>query len=166
MERMLENPGIVKSAAANAHTGAAGFLEHPFGGFGGGDVAVSNDRDALHCFNDSTNAFEIDGAAKSLLTGAAVDEDGSYAHRLESPSQIGRCQVFIVPAETHLGGDGNFDRVDHAFDEGSGLVQLGHHRRTAANAADLADRAAHVDIDRIDADAFEILGGGAHFLGN
>ena len=116
--------------------------------------------------NDGANALEIHGAGEALFARAAMNENRGDADIFQRAREIGRGEIFIVPTEPHLGGDGNFHGIDHALDERRGLVQLRHHGRAAADAADLAHRATHVDIDGRNADGFEDNSGIAHFFGN
>src|SRR5438270_840730 len=116
-QRSSENPRIIKRAAADAHAGTTGFIEHFFCRLRGDDIAVADDRDAFDGFDDFADAGEVDGAAKALFAGAAMDEDGGDAGVLERAGEVGGGQVCVVPAEAHFGGDGNFDGVDHAADE-------------------------------------------------
>ena len=75
MIRAAENPRIIKRAAADAHAGAAGLVEHMFRGLGCGDIAVADDGNFFDGFDDGTDAREIDAAGESLGAGAAVDEN-------------------------------------------------------------------------------------------
>src|SRR6185369_2009787 len=161
-----KNPRIIKRATPDAHAGATGFVEHLFGGLGSDDVAVADDGDIFDRFNHFADAGELDGAAEALFAGAAVDENGGDAGVFEGAGEVGGGQVGVIPAESHLGGDGNFDGVDHAADEGGGFIEFGHHGRAAADFADFPNGAAHVDVDGLDADGFEVEGGVAHFPGH
>jgi hypothetical protein len=120
----------------------------------------------LDCLHDRADAGKIDRAAEALLARAAVDKNRGDAGVFEHAGQIGSGEVVVVPAETHFGGDGNFDSLHHAAHEMGGFVEFGHHRGTTADAADFAHRAAHVDVHGGDADGFEIDGGVAHFFGD
>ena len=93
-----------------------------------------------------------------------MHENGGRARVFQDARQVRRSQVLIIPAQAHFGGDGDFDGLDHAAHQLRRFVHLRHHGRAAANAADLAHRAAHVNIDRRHADGFKICGGIAHFL--
>ena len=146
LQRVLENPRIVKRAAADAHAGAAGFVEHLLRGLRRDDVAVADDGNVFHGFDDLADAGEIHRAAETLLARPAMNENRGDAGVLQRARQIRRGQIVVVPAEPHLGGDGNFHGVDHAADERGGFVQFGHHGRAAADVADLADGTAHVDV--------------------
>ena len=164
MQRVLEDPRIVKRAAPDAHARAAGFIKHLLRGRRRDDVAVADDRNTLNGRHHGADAREVDGAAKTLCACAAMNKNRLHAHVFQCAGQIGRSEVIVIPAESHLGGDGNFHGVDHAADERGGFVQFRHHGRAAADLADLLDRAAHVDIHGRDADGFEIRRGVAHFL--
>ncbi len=93
-----------------------------------------------------------------------MDENRGDAGVLQRAGQVRRGEVLVVPAEPHLGGDRDFHGVDHAADKRGGFVQFGHHGRAAADVADLADGAAHVDVNGRDAARFEHLRRVAHFL--
>ena len=166
LQGALEDPGVVEGAAADADARAAGFVEHLFGGFGGDDVAVADDGNAFDGLDDGADAGKVHRAAEALFARAAVDENGGDADVFEGTGEVGRGEVLVVPAEAHFGGDGDFNGVDHAFDERGGFTEFGHHGGTAADFADLADGAAHVDIHGGDADGFEVGSGVAHFLGD
>ena len=163
---MLENPGIVKRPAADAHAGTAGFVEHLLRRLGRDDVAITDNRNGFHHIHHRPDAREVHRSAEALFARAAMHEDRCHAHVFERAGEVRRGEVLVVPAEAHLGGDGNLERIDHAFDQRGRLVQLGHHRRAAAAPRDLVDRAAHVDIHRGNAGGFEIRRGVAHFLGH
>ena len=129
---------------------------------GRGDVAVADDRDPAHRPDHGADAGEVHRAAETLGARPAVHEDRGHPGVLQHAGEIGRGEIFVVPAEAHLGGDGDFHRLDHAADERGGLVKLGHHRRAAADPDHLAHGAAHVDVDRGVAEGFELQGGVAH----
>ena len=85
---------------------------------------------------------------QTLRARAAVDHDGGDAGVLERAGEIGRGEILVVPAKPHFAGDRNLDGVDHAGNQRGGSFEFGHHRRAAADLADLADGTTHVDIDR------------------
>ena len=109
-----------------------------FAACGRGHVAVADDGNGFHRLHHGANAREIDRAAKALFARAAMDEDRRHADVLQRAGQVGRGQILVVPAEPHLGRDGNLHGVHHAADERGGLVEFGHHGRAAADVADLA----------------------------
>ncbi len=166
VERVLEDPGVVEGAAADADAGAAGLVEHHFRGLGSGDIAVADDGDGFEGLHDGADAGQADRAGESLRAGAAMDEDGGDAGVFERARQVRGGDVVVVPAEAHLGRNGDLHCLDHAFDEAGGLGEFGHHGGAAADAADLADGATHVDVHGGDAERFEVDRRVAHFFGH
>src|ERR1700753_993630 len=139
----LNDPRLVKAAAAQADAGAAGFIEHLFRGLRSDDIAVADDGDGFDGFDDFSEPSEIHGATETLFAGAAMDEDGGDADVFEGTGEIGGGEVVVVPTQAHFDRDGNFDGIDHAADKGGGLVQFGHHGGAATDFADLSNGAAH-----------------------
>src|SRR5262249_14256441 len=117
-----------------------------------------------HRLHDGANASEIDRSAETLFARSAVNKNCRYPDVLQRARQIRSGQVLIVPPKTHLGRDRNFHRVHHAANELRGLVELSHHGRATADLADFADWTTHVDVDRSDADRFQVDRGIAHFF--
>ena len=148
---MLENPRIVKRAAPDAHARAAGFIEHLLRGLRRGHVAVADDGNVLHGLHDGANTGQIHRAAETLLARPAMNKNRGDTGVFERAREVRRGQVFIIPAKPHLGGDGNFHGVDHAFYERGGLVEFSHHRGTAADLADFLHGTAHIDVNGRDA---------------
>ena len=161
-----ENPRIVERAPADAHPGAAGLVKHVLGRFGCRDVAIANDGDFFHGRHHGADAGEIDGAAEPLGARAAMHKNGGDSGVLQHAGEVGRREIVFVPAEPHLGGDGDLHGGHHAAHKRRGLVQLGHHRGAAADAGDLLHGAAHVDVHRGDAERLDHLGRVAHLLGH
>ncbi len=95
-----------------------------------------------------------------------MDENGGDSHSFQSLREIWCSKIFIIPPETHLGGDRNLHGVHHSFDELRGLVEFGHHRRAAPDFAHFLHRTTHVDIHRRNADRFQVNGSIAHFFRN
>jgi hypothetical protein len=164
MPGVPENPRIVKRAAPDAHARAACFLEHHFGRLRRGDVAIADDGNARTACTTARMPARLTVPPKTLLARAAMHKNRRRARVFQRARQVRRRQVFVVPAQPHFGGDRNFHRVHHAAHQRGGFVQLGHHGRAAADAADLAHRAAHVDVHRRHADGFQIGRRVAHFL--
>ena len=161
-----ENPRIVERASTDAHAGAARLRDHVTRGLGRGDVAVADDGDAADGCDDGADTGEVDGAGEALRAGAAVHKDCGDAGVFEDAREVGGGEVVVVPAEPHLGGDGDFHGVDHPAHEGGGLVELGHHRGAAADLRHLFHGAAHVDVDGLRAEFLAQDGGVAHLLGH
>ena len=63
---VLENPRIIKRAAANGHTGATGGFKHVRGGLGGGDIAVAYHGQVGHGLHYAANTVKLHGAFESL----------------------------------------------------------------------------------------------------
>ena len=59
---MLENPRIIKRAPADADSGAAGVIEHFFGGFAGGDIAIADDGNAFDSLRHGADERISNGA--------------------------------------------------------------------------------------------------------
>ena len=163
---VLENPRVVKRSAANGHTCAASGLQHVFGRLSGGDIAVAHHWQVGHGFDHAADAFELYGAVKTLRARAAVDENGGTTGIGQGAGELGRGDVVVIPAETHLGGNWDFECLDHAAHEGLRLGQLGHHCGAAAGFHHLAHGAAHVDVDGGNAERFKIQSRIAHLLGH
>src|SRR5687767_8287096 len=72
--RVQKNPGIIKSAAANADACATGFFEHHFRGLWRSDITVANDRNSFHGFDHRANSGKIHSAAKALLAGPTMNK--------------------------------------------------------------------------------------------
>ncbi len=141
-------------------------MQHVLRGLGRGDVAVTDDGDAAHGLHDGADTVEVDAAGEALGAGAAVDKDSGDADLFEHAGKVGRGQVLLVPAEAHLGGDGNVYGLDHAAHEGGRFFELGHHGGAAADLDDLFDGATHVNVDGLDADFFAHFGGVPHLGGH
>ena len=93
-----------------------------------------------------------------------MDENGGASGIGQGAGEVGCGNVGIIPAESHLSGDGNVQGIHHAAHEGLGLGQLGHHRGSAAGLHHLAHGATHVDVDGGNAKGLEVEGGIAHFF--
>src|SRR6266850_3258204 len=115
MLRVQENPGIVERAAPNAHSRAAGFIDHVPGRFAGGYVSISNHRDVLDRLRYGANPGKIDPPGKALLPGASVNKDRCNSHTFQGARQLGGGDALIVPAESHFGSNGDFYRLDHSL---------------------------------------------------
>ena len=120
----------------------------------------------LDGLRDGADAGQIDRAAEALLARAAMDKNGRDARVFQHPRQVRRGQILLVPSQPHFGGDRNFHGVHHAADQLRGLLQFRHHGGASADAADFSHRAAHVDVNRGNADGLEIDGGVAHLFGD
>ena len=107
--------GIVKGAATDAHAGTAGFVQHHFRRCGVVTSPLPMTGMRFTACDDVANAGQIDRAAEALFARAAMNEDGGDAGVFQRASQIGRGDILIIPTQAHLGRDGNFDRVHHAF---------------------------------------------------
>ena len=125
---MKKDPRVIEGAATDTDAGATGDINHVFGGFRRGDIAIADHRDGFYSFHDRTYSVEIDSPTKPLLASAAMHENGSDSYILQSSRQIRSCQVLIIPAETHFGSDRNPDGIDHPFYELRGFSQFSHHR--------------------------------------
>src|SRR5262249_15590810 len=134
---LTKEPRIQQSPAADGDAGTAGFVEHASRIGQRAHVAITDDGDARHRFDDRANAVQLDAAAAALLARAAVDRDGGDADVFESLGEEWGRKVLIVPAETHLHGDRHADRLYDALDQGGGPRRVAHHRRPAAAAHDL-----------------------------
>ncbi len=161
-----ENPRVIERAATDADRGAAGAIEHHLRGLWRRDVAVANHGRAFQRLHDGADAGEVHRAAETLLSGASVDRDGGDAGIFEGASEVGRGEVFIVPAEPHFGGDGDFHGADHQADESRGFGVIGHHGGAATVLANFADRTTHVDVHGTHTERFEQRGGIAHLFGH
>ena len=102
------------------------------------------------------DAGQVDRAAEALLARAAMHKNGGHARLFQHARQVRRRQILLIPTQPHFRRHGNFHRLDHAAHQARRWLQFRHHGRAAAHAADLAHRAAHVDIHRRHADGFEI----------
>src|SRR5262249_33690760 len=161
-----EEPRISQRPPADRDAGAAGLAQHPVGIADAADIAVADDRDALNGFDDGADAVEVDRAAEALFTGPAVDDDRGHADALEFAGEIRGGQVVRVPAEPHLHGDRDPDSGGDPGDEINRRAGgVAHHGRAAAAANDLADWAAHVDVDDGRAVVLDPLRPGGHVFG-
>src|SRR5690348_5689139 len=93
IEGVLEYPRIVKSAAADAHAGTAGFVKHPFGGLRRDDIAIADDWNPVHGLHDGANAGKFYRAAKTLFARPAMYENRSRPGVFERARQIRRGNV-------------------------------------------------------------------------
>ncbi len=91
-----------------------------------------------------------------------MDHDAFDADLFEVAGEAGGGDLGGVPAEAHFDGDGDLDGVDDGFDETDGLIGGTHHGGPCPVLGDVFDGAAHVDVDEVDAHAFEHLSGVAH----
>src|SRR5438477_2037821 len=78
MQRVVENPGVVKGPAPDAYAGASGSFQHQSGSLRCRDIAIADDRNAFHRCNNLADTFEVDGAAKALLARAAMNKNRGY----------------------------------------------------------------------------------------
>src|SRR5215831_595708 len=93
MQRMLEDPWIVKSAPADADPGAPGFFKHFPGSRGCKNIAVAHDGNLLYGSDHFANAGQINRAGKPLFPGPAMDKNCGHAGILQRPRQIRRGDV-------------------------------------------------------------------------
>src|ERR1700728_580933 len=94
LERMLENPWIVKRPSANAHTRAAGLVEHHLGGLRRGNIAIADDGNLLYGLNHGADAVEFYLTGETLLARAAVNENCRDASVFQCAGEIGRGEIF------------------------------------------------------------------------
>src|ERR1051326_7444075 len=99
---MKKDPRVIKGAATDADAGATGCVNHMPGSFGRGDVAIADHRDGFYGLHDRTNSVEVAPPAKALLERAAMHENRCDSYILQRSGQIRRCQILIIPAETHF----------------------------------------------------------------
>src|SRR2546426_117657 len=135
MLRVPENPRVVECAAADADGGAAGLVEHAFGGARRGNVAVAGHGDSDR-FHNGADADEVDAATETLLAGATVYGDRRRAGVFERTGEFRRGEVVVVPTEPHLAGDRDMNRGYHGRDDLGGASEIGHQRGAAAVATD------------------------------
>ncbi len=163
---MGENPRVVKRAAADAHARAAGRVEHQLRGLRAGDVAVADDRDALHRRDDAPDARQIHRAVEALLPRAAVDHDRGAPVSSNARARSGAVRFSSSQPRRILQVTGMRTALTIPRTRAEVRLEFRHHRRAAADLADLPHGAAHVDVDRGDAERFEHLRGVGHFLGH
>lgn len=141
-----------------------------FSAFRGGDISVSDDGDV-----DSGTVFDfpdkgpIGIAAIHLRTGATVDSKFPDSAVLEGfskgnnkilrhpgisnsryPEGINaRRQVFIIPSETRLGGDGGMNGVDDSACDIEHFRDIAKESGASTFSSHFLDRTAEIDIDEI-----------------
>jgi hypothetical protein len=121
---------------------------HPLGVGHRAHVAVAEDRDALDRLDHRANAIVLDAAGKALGARAAVDGHRGDPDLLELAREKRSALVRVIPAQAHLHGHRDLDRLHdtlHQLDGAGGVAQQG---RAATAAGHLVDGAAHVDVDR------------------
>ncbi len=144
---LAKDIGIGQRPAADRDGGAAGFLERGGGVGDRSDVAIGDDRYPIDGLHHGADARAIHRTLEALLTCAAMDDHAGNSSLLEFTSEGWRRQRFVVPAEPHLHGDGNRNRIDNTLHQLNRTVHLAHERRATACLDDFAYGATHVDID-------------------
>ena len=81
--QLAENPGIKHCAASDRDSGAAGCAQHVQCIARGPDIAIADDRNAIHRLHDRADSIQIDMSVESLLSGPAVNRDGDDPQLLE-----------------------------------------------------------------------------------
>src|ERR1043166_8387828 len=97
IQRVLENPWIVKRSSPDAYAGAARVFKHNFGALRRGDITITDHWSMLHRLNHCSNAVQVDSATKSLLACAPVHENGRHTYIRQGPRKIRRTQILFVP---------------------------------------------------------------------
>src|SRR5262245_15885176 len=142
-----EDPRVPERGAADHHAVAARLADHVEHVVRGEDVAVADhrDRDGLL---DRADRVAARAAGVALFARSAVDGDGGGAGRLERLRDVHRLRA-VVPARADLHGDGHGDAPADAVDDLGRFGGLAKQRAPRAAVDDLADRAAHVHVDRV-----------------
>ena len=156
-----EDPRAALRAAADHDARRAGGVQRGAGGFGGGDVAVRDDRDR-HGLGDAADRGPVGGALVELAAGAAVDGDHADAGGLGAAGEIGGVVAGVVPAEAGLEGDGDLHGLHHRLDQRQRVIEVAQERGAGPAVRHLLRRAAHVDVDDPRAHGFDHAGGLAH----
>ena len=125
-------------------------LESPAGFLGGGDIAISDNRNtdagiALYLANERPVGL----AGVHLTAGAAVDGKRLDAAVLQLFGQCGDDELFLVPSQPGLHGDGRVDGLHHLagdFQKQFGFLQ---HPRSCPFAGHFLYRTAEVQVYHI-----------------
>ena len=78
---------------------------------------------------------------------------------------LGRVDLIVVPAGTHLHGHGDLHRARHRADDFLRVLRLAHQRTAGVVLRDFRDGAPHVDVDDVGAHSLDDLRRGRHLLG-
>ena len=147
---LAEDPGVAAGAAGHQHEVAAGLGRHAQGVGRGPDVARAQHRDgdgALH----RRDLAPVGAARVALGAGAAVERHRARAAGLGGAGHLDAVDAPGVPARADLHGDRDAGRLAHRPDRRLHRPRIPRQRGAGAGAADLLDRAGHVDVDDVGA---------------
>src|SRR5205814_3267556 len=100
--KLGKNPRVQERTATQSDAGTARDREHPLSIGKRADIAVADDRHALHRLDHSANALQVRSAAESLGARAAMDCHGGQARLLELAREERGAPALIVPPQPHL----------------------------------------------------------------
>ena len=145
-----EDPGVLYGGATDhGAVDGSGFLA-VFEGFGGGDVAVSDDwdGDGLGALVDD---IPVGFAAVGLGASSPVDGDGLDAAIFEKVADFGGVDGIGIPTDADFSGDGNL--ISDGLDDFCGGVgeegAVAKEGGTAVFGDDFVDWAAEVEVDEV-----------------
>ena len=136
-----------------SHAGLADHVDHVLRP---DDVAVADDRDPDGLL-DGADRLAAGPPRVLLLAGAAVDGHRGRALGLERARDVDALRG-VVPAGADLHGDRHGHAAADAGDDRPAARRLLQQRGARAPVDDLADRAAHVDVDGVGAEVDQDLG--------
>src|SRR5574344_816738 len=156
---LRDYPGTTECGPAHHDGIYAIAFKGRFGFLRGGDVAIADDGDmdariALHLADERPVGF----AGVHLCTGSAVDGECLYATVLQLFCQVGDDELFLIPSQTGLDGDGHLDGIYHLTGDFQHQRNVLEHAGTGALACHLLDRTTEVEVYHIWTCLFHYLG--------
>ena len=150
-----EDPGVITGSAPDHHGIAVGQFNHADCVFWSDDVTVANDWDLDGSFK-LCDADPVGLTCITLLPRARMQRNGRQAEVFGDLAHLHMHQFFVIPAGAELHRERNLDcRLDGLKDiDNQGQVAQTARATIAAN--HLLDRAAKVDVDKVEAQRFAV----------
>jgi hypothetical protein len=161
-EHLGEQPRVAQRAAGEHDRRAAGVLEHP-ADVVGAVHAAGDDHRHRQLVHQALGQVVVRRALVADGGGARVERDPGHAGVLDEP--LGHLQA-LDAARLDRGPQLDGDRQPRALGGRAGdrhrAVGVGDQRDAGAGLGDLGDRAAHVEVEQVGADAGHLGGRRAH----
>src|SRR5262245_40328482 len=100
--KLAEKPRIEQGATADRDSSTTCFRKHACGVGERADVAVADDRNSPHCFNNTANAIEFDTAAEALFARPAMHRHRRYADIFEDSREFWSAPRRVIPPQAHF----------------------------------------------------------------